>query len=453
MSTTQLDQLDRDFALHPYTNLSAHQQQGPFIITGGDGVYVIDDKGQRYIEGMAGLWCAGLGFSESRLAEAAAKQFAKLPYSHMFAHRSTEPAIVLSAMLAELAPEGVNRAFFVNSGSEAVDTAIKLVSYYNNALGRSNKKKIIARQRAYHGVTVAGASLTGLPYVHGGFDLPAAGSLHADAPHYYRYSLPGESEAEYSSRLVESLEQMIEHEGPETVGAFIAEPVMGAGGVLIPPDGYFEGVQKILRKHDILMIADEVICGFGRTGEMFGSDRFGIKPDLMTTAKQLSSAYLPIGAVLVADRVYNAIEEYSGQFGVFGTGNTYGGHPVSAAVAIETLNLYKERNLIEHVKALEPQFMARLAELEVKTLVGQARGVGLIGAIEIVANKESRMQFPPEEKMAAKVAAKCQSHGLILRPTPGDSVAICPPLIITAQELDELFDKLALSLDEVAAEL
>ena len=297
MSTPNLSQLDKDYALHPYTNLALHQQQGPFVITGGDGVHVIDEQGQRYIEGMAGLWCAGLGFSETRLADAAARQFAKLPYSHMFAHRSTEPAIVLSAMLAEIAPEGVNRVFFVNSGSEAVDTAIKMVSYYNNALGRPNKKKIIARQRAYHGVTVAGASLTGLPYVHGGFDLPAPGSLHADAPHYYRYGLPGESEADYSARLIQSLEQMIEDVGADNIGAFIAEPVMGAGGVLIPPVGYFEGIQAVLRKHDILMIADEVICGFGRTGEMFGSDRLNIQPDLMTTAKQLSAAYLPMRGV------------------------------------------------------------------------------------------------------------------------------------------------------------
>jgi len=453
MSEVNLSQLDKDYALHPYTNLAAHQQQGPFVITGGDGVHVIDDQGKRYIEGMAGLWCAGLGFSETRLADAAAKQFAKLPYSHMFAHRSTEPAIVLSAMLADIAPEGVNRVFFVNSGSEAVDTAIKMVSYYNNALGRPKKKKIIARQRAYHGVTVAGASLTGLPYVHGGFDLPAPGSLHADAPHYYRYGLPGESEADYSARLVQSLEQMIEHEGADTIGAFIAEPVMGAGGVLIPPAGYFEGVQAVLRKHDILMIADEVICGFGRTGEMFGSDRLNIQPDLMTTAKQLSAAYLPIGAVLVADRVYNAIEEYSAQFGVFGTGNTYGGHPVAAAVAVETLNIYRERNLIGHVQSLEPQFLARLAELEANPIVGQARGIGLIGAVELVTNKQTKEQFPAEAKMAAKVAARCQQNGLILRPTPGDSVAVCPPLTITAEELDQLFDRFAQSLQEVAEEL
>lgn len=453
MSNANLSQLDKDYTLHPYTNLTAHQQQGPFVITGGDGIFVIDEQGERYIEGMAGLWCAGLGFSETRLADAAARQFAKLPYSHMFAHRSTEPAIVLSAMLAEIAPEGVNRAFFVNSGSEAVDTAIKMVSYYNNALGRPNKKKIIARQRAYHGVTVAASSLTGLPYVHGGFDLPAKGALHADAPHYYRYGLPGECEADYSARLVKSLEDMIIAEGPDNIAAFIAEPVMGAGGVLIPPTGYFEGVQAVLRKYDILMIADEVICGFGRTGEMFGSDRFNIQPDLMTTAKQLSAAYLPIGAVLVADRVYNAIEEYSGQLGVFGTGNTYGGHPVSAAVAIETLNIYQERNLIGHVKSLEPQFLARLAELEVNALVGQARGVGLIGAVEIVADKASKEQFPAEAKMAAKVAARCQQNGLILRPTPGDSVAVCPPLTITADELDQLFDRFAKSLNEVADEL
>ncbi len=451
MPQQTLSQLDKDHALHPYTNLAAHQDQGPFIISGGDGVYVIDDSGNRYIEGMAGLWCAGLGFSEARLAAAAAEQFAKLPYSHMFAHRSTEPAIELSAALAEIAPEGVDRVFFVNSGSEAVDMAIKLVSYYNNAMGRPSKKRIIARQRAYHGVTVAAASLTGLPYAHSGFDLPLAGSLHTEAPHYYRYGREGESEAQYSARLVAALEQMIDEVGADNIGAFIAEPVMGAGGVLIPPAGYFEGVQALLRKHDILMIADEVICGFGRTGEMFGSDRFAIQPDIMTTAKQLSAAYLPIGAVLVANRVYNAIEEYSSQFGVFGTGNTYGGHPVCAAVALETLAIYKERKLIDHVKALEPQFLARLAELEVNGLVGHARGVGLIGAVELVVDKESKQQYPAEAKMAARVVAECQKNGLILRPTPGDSVAICPPLTINADELDQLFDRLARSLDTVSA--
>ena len=450
---TSLNEADRQFALHPFTNLSGHQADGPFIIEKGDGVYVWDDQGNRLLEGMAGLWCTSLGFNEQRLIDAAAKQFAQLPYSHMFTHRSTPPAIELSKRLVEMAPEGIGKAFFVNSGSEAVDTAVKMAWYYNNALGRTTKKTIIARLRGYHGVTVAAGSLTGLPYAQDGFDLPAIPVMHVETPHHYRHAEQGESEEAYASRLAQSLDDQIMKAGADTIAAFIAEPVMGAGGVVIPPKTYFEKVQAVLKKHDILFIADEVICGFGRTGNTWGSDTYNIQPDIMTCAKQLSSAYLPIGAVLVSDHLYDTFQDYSDKLGVFGTGTTYGGHPVSAAVALETLNIYESDNIFSHVKARAPHFEERVQALQNHPLVGQARSVGLIGAIELVADKSTKEQYPAEQKMAAKVMAAARKRNLILRATPGDSVAFCPPLIINDDQIDEMFDAVADALNDVHSSL
>ena len=440
---------DRQFALHPFTHLSNHQSQGPFIVERGEGVYVWDDQGNRLLEGMSGLWCTSLGFSEHRLAAAAAKQFAELPYSHMFTHRSTPPAIELSQRLVELAPEGIGKCFFVNSGSEAVDTAVKMAWYYNNALGRPGKKTIIARHRAYHGVTVAAGSLTGLPYAQDGFDLPAIPVMHVETPHAYRHAEESETGQDYSTRLAQSLERQILEAGPDTIAAFIAEPVMGAGGVLIPPEGYFEKVQEVLARHDILFIADEVICGFGRTGNVWGSDTYNIKPDIMTSAKQLSSAYLPIGAVLVSDRMYKVFEQYTDKLGVFGTGTTYGGHPVSAAVALETLRIYESDDIYGQVKQRSPHFAERVQALQNHPLVGHARSVGLIGAVELVADKSSKEQFPPSDKMAAQVMAAARRHNLILRAVPGDSVAFCPPLIINDEQIDEMFDAVTDALNDV----
>ena len=450
MTSQTLAELDRRHSLHPFTALRAHREsEPPFVIERGEGVYVVDDHGKRYLEGMSGLWCASLGFSESRLAEAAAKQFAAMPYSHLFAHRSTVPAIELAAKLAELAPEGLERVYFVNSGSEAVDLAIKLVWYVNNALGRPNKKTIIARKRAYHGVTVAAGSLTGLPYAQEGFDLPAIPVLHVDTPYAYRGAREGESEEAFATRLAEELEATILEAGADTIAAFIAEPVMGAGGVLIPPEGYFEKVQAVLRRHDILFIADEVICGFGRTGNWWGSDTCAIRPDMMTCAKQLSAAYLPIGAVLLSDALYEAIEEYASRLGTFGTGNTYGGHPVAAAVALETLRIYEEEDIVGRVRSLAGHFAERVQALGNHPLVGNARGVGLIGAVELVADKSTKESFPAATKIALQVANAAREHGVIVRPTPGDSVAFCPPLIIGESEIDELFDAVGEALNDV----
>ncbi len=438
---------DLAYSVHPYTNLAVHEERGPFVITRGEGIYVYDDQDNQYIEGLAGLWCTGLGFNEKRLIDAAARQFEQLPFSHSFAHRATIPVIELSEKLIDIAPGDIAKVYLVNSGSEAVDTAIKMVWYYQNAMGKPEKKKIISRKRAYHGVTVAAGSLTALPYAQDGWDLPIDRFIHTDTPCYYRYGEAGESEEDFATRLAENLDKQIQAEGPDTVGGFIAEPVMGAGGVMTPPKTYFEKIQKVLKKHDVLLIADEVICGFGRTGEMWGSDTYGIRPDLLTCAKQLSSAYLPIGAVMLTDRLYQAFVEQSRKLGIFGTGNTYGGHPVAAAVALETLKIYEDDDIIGHVKTVSARFQERLKEMGRHPLVGEARGVGLLGGLEIVADKETREQFPVANKTAPLVAEKILGEKLVVRPLPGDGIGICPPLVVTETEIDDIFDRIGRGLD------
>ena len=441
-------QKDIAYALHPYTNLAAHEEQGPLVITRGEGVYVWDDKDNQYLEGLAGLWCVSLGFSESRLADAATRQFADLPYSHTFAHRSTEPVIELSERLISIAPKPMARAFFLNSGSEAIDTAIKFAWYYNNGRGLPAKKKIISRLRGYHGVTVAGGSLTAIPLMQNDFDLPLDRMMQTETPNFYRFGNKGESEEQFATRLADSLEQLILAEGPETVAAFVAEPVMGAGGVILPPAGYFQKIQAVLDKYDVLMVADEVICGFGRTGNMWGCDTYGIRPDMVTCAKQLSSGYLPISALMISDKIYDVFKEQSRKHGALGMGYTYGGHPVCSAVALETLKIYEERDMIGHVQSVAPHFLERLAELSTSTIVGEARGVGLIAALELVEDKATRTQFPVEAKAAAALAASALARGLIVRGLPGDVIGICPPLIIESSQIDELFDKLGAAVAE-----
>ncbi len=444
---------DLAYSLHPYTNLAVHEEKGPLVIVRGEGIYVYDDQDNKYIEGLSGLWCTGLGYSQPRLVEAATKQMSVLPFNHSFAHRASEPVIDLSEKLISIAPKSLSKVYLVNSGSEAVDTAMKLVWYYHNAIGKPDKKKIISRLRAYHGVTIAAGSLTALAYAQNGFDLPIDRVIHCDTPCYYRYGQEGESEEDFATRLAEALDAQIIAEGPDTVGGFIAEPVMGAGGVLVPPKTYFEKIQKVLKKHDVLLIADEVINGFGRTGNMWGCDTYNIQPDLLTCAKQLSSAYIPIGAVLCSDKLYKAFVEQSKKLGIFGTGNTYGGHPVAAAVALETLKIYEDEDILGHVRAIMPHFQKRLAKLADHALVGDARGVGLIGAIEIVKDKATKEQYPVETKAAPLVAEKIMAENLILRPTPGDGVGICPPLIITDAEIDDMFDRIERGLDAAAAVL
>ena len=439
----------RDIAsyLHPYTNLKTHQETGPLIITRGEGVNVFDEDGNKYIEGLAGLWCTSLGFSNERLIEAATKAMEQLPFYHGFTHKSHPAGIELAEKLLAMVPAPMSKVFFANSGSEANDTAIKIIWYINNALGKPEKKKIISRQKAYHGVTVATASLTGLPNNQRDFDLPIERILHTDCPHFYRFGADSEREEEFATRCAENLENMILEEGPETIAAFFAEPVMGAGGVLVPPPTYFEKIQKVLKKYDILLLADEVICGFGRTGNMFGSETFGIRPDMITIAKALSSGYLPISALMISEDIFQLMVKESEKIGVFGHGFTYGGHPVPAAVALETLKIYEETDILGHIRSVAPIMQDKLRQLGTHPLVGEARGVGLIGAIEPVRNKETKEFFDPSAGIGAYLAGRAQENGLITRAI-GDVLAFAPPLVIDADQIAKMMNMVSKSLDE-----
>jgi len=452
MSVRPNSAASRDIAyhLHPYTNARKNEDEGSLILDRGEGVYVIDEDGNRYLEAMAGLWCAGLGFSEKRLVAAATQQMSKLPYYHSFAQKTVTPAVDLAEKLIEITPEPLTKVFFANSGSEANDTAIKMVWYYNNALGRPQKKKIISRVKGYHGVTVAAASLTAMPYVQTDFDVPIPNIIHTGAPHYYRFGAEGESESDFVERMARELEELIVKEGPDTVAAFIGEPVQGAGGVIEPPAGYWEKIQAVLRKHDVLLIADEVITGFGRTGKLFGCETYGIKPDMMTVAKQLSGAYMPISAVLVSDPIYQAIADNSAKLGSFGHGYTYSAHPVAAAVALETLKIYEDRDIVGHVRAVAPRLQEGLRRFADHPLVGEVRGVGLIAAVELVADKAAKTPFDPVGKVGGVFAAAAQDNGVIFR-NLGDAIACCPPLIITEAEIDEVLAGFAKALDHTAA--
>ncbi len=445
----------RDIAhhLHPYTNFKKHEANGPLTIVRGRGVYVMDDDGKEYIEGMSGLWSAALGFSNERLAAVAYEQMKQLPFYHAFNQRSHEPAINLAEKLKSMAPVPMSKVFFANSGSEANDTVIKMVWYMNNALGRPEKKKIISRIKGYHGVTVASASLTGLPTNHRSFDLPIAGILHTSCPHYYRFGVEGESEEQFATRCAEELEALILKEGPETCAAMICEPVMGAGGVIVPPKGYYEKIQAVLKKYDMLFIADEVICGFGRTGNVWGSQTMGIKPDILSCAKALSASFLPISAVMITDKVYQALMSESDKIGTWGHGFTYSGHPVAAAVALEAQKIYEETDLFGHARRMSPIFSQHIQSFANHPLVGEAMSIGLVGALEIVSDKKTKTPFDLATVGAGlRVTTHAQARGLFVR-NMGDRVALCPPLIINETELGDLFGRLRQAFDATLADL
>ena len=441
----------RDIAslMHGMTNLVRHEQEGPLIVDEGHGVYVKDLEGNEYIEGMAGLWCTSLGFDNERLIQAAIAQMRKLPTYHTFFHRSNMPAIDLAEKLLQLTPTPMARVWFANSGSEANDHMVKFVWYYNNARGKPEKKKIIAREQGYHGIAVSSGSLTGLPAMHKGFDLPIPNILHTGSHHYYRYARPGESEEAFATRRAEELEQLILAQGPDTVAAFVAEPVMGAGGAVIAPKTYFQKIQAVLAKYDVLMVADEVITGFFRTGNRFACETYAIKPDILVIAKQLSSAYLPISAVILNEKVYGPIREFSATNGILGTGFTYSGHPVPAAVALETMKIYDEMDIGAHVRKVSKHAQERLGALADHPLVGDASGVGLIGSVEIVKDKETKESF--DLSFAGWATDACTRRGVILRACTGGGIriAFCPPLIIKESELDILFDRWRLALDDI----
>jgi 4-aminobutyrate---pyruvate transaminase len=437
---------DIETLIHPYTNLDQFRQTGPLVLDRGQGVHVYDSEGKSYIEGMSGLWCTALGYGNEELVETAAAQMRKLSFAHLFGAKSHDPAIELAERLKEIAPVPISKVFFCNSGSEANDTQVKLVWYMNNALGRPRKKKIISRHKAYHGITIASASLTGLPANQIDFDLPIANIIHTACPHHYRFAYEGESEQDFSARLARELEELIIAQDPDTVAAFIAEPVMGAGGVIVPPAGYFPAIAVVCAKYDLYLICDEVITGFGRLGKMFGCDVVGFTPHAISIAKALSSAYVPIAGVMLPEMMYEAMLIESRKIGTFGHGFTYSGHPVAAAVAVKTLEIIQRDRIVDAAAAKAPQFQARLRALGEHPLVGEARGTGLIGAVELVSDKPSKRGFDPKLGVTARCAQFAQDVGLIVRAL-ADSVAICPPLVITPAEIDVMFDRLATALN------
>lgn len=431
--------------LYPTTNLAAIEQ---LSIVRGEGVYVYDSQGRRYLEGMSGLWCTALGYGNQELVDTVRQQMETLSFTHLFGGKTHPMAIELADRLSAMLPVPDARLFFGNSGSDANDTHVKLLRYFADVSGKPERFKIITRERAYHGVTLAAGSLTSLPANAAHFNPPleALGILRTDAPHYYRGALPGESEDGFVDRITNNLEQLIIAEGPETIAAFLAEPVTGASGVIVPPEGYYAKVQAILKKYGILFIADEVITGFGRTGNDFGCTTMDIRPDMMTLAKQLSSAYFPISAAVIPGWLHEALIEPSSKVGAFGHGYTYSGHPVGCATALKTLEIMQRDRLFEHAASVGAYLQKKLHPLAEHPLVGEVRGVGLIAGIELVADKNTGEPFA--DGAAGAFAQKaCQDHGLIVRAL-GSTLALCPPLVISPEQVDELAAALTVALDE-----
>ena len=433
--------LSNDHHLAPFSDFKQLKEVGPRIITSAKGVYLWDSEGHKILDGMAGLWCVAIGYGRDELADAASKQMRELPYYNLFFMTAHPPVLELSKVIAEVAPEGMNHVFFTGSGSEGNDTMLRMVRHYWAIKGQPNKKVIISRKNGYHGSTVAGASLGGMTYMHEQGDLPIPGITHIAQPYWF-----GEggdmSPEEFGIWAANQLEEKILEIGVDNVGAFIAEPIQGAGGVIIPPDTYWPRIKEILAKYDILFVADEVICGFGRTGEWFGSDFYGLKPDMMTIAKGLTSGYIPMGGLIVRDEVVAVLNEG----GDFNHGFTYSGHPVAAAVALENIRILREEKIIEKVHAeTAPYLQKRLRELNDHPLVGEVRGVGMLGAIELVQDKATRKRY--EGKGVGMICRQfCFDNGLIMRAV-GDTMIISPPLVITKDEIDELVTKARKCLD------
>ena len=442
---------DVETLLHPFTHLQLHRSTGPLIIDHGKGIYLYDSTGKPYFDALAGLWCTSLGFGNEELIDAITQQLHKLPFASLFQGKSHDLAIELAEKLKELAPCPTSKVLFSSGGSDANDMQVKMTWYYNNARGLPKKKKIISRLRGYHGITVASGSLTGLPPVHADFDLPFPNVLHTTCPDYYRYSRDGESEDEFCARMAQDLDEMIQREGPETIAGFIAEPVMGAGGLVIPPKNYFPKINEVLSAYDVRFISDEVICGFGRTGNWFGAQSLGMKPTTITMAKAITASYFPLGAITIEDDLYQAMVRQSEKIGVFAHGYTYTGHPVGCAAALKTIEIYKRDKIIEHVQKVAPVFAERIRQLEDHPLVGNTRSIGLLGGVELVADKKTRRLFDPKQSVGVNCVANLHHHGVINRAVGGDVIAFCPPLIVTAQEINAIFDIMEKALDETEA--
>jgi putrescine aminotransferase len=449
LSTEELQALDTAHYLHPFTDYKQLGRKGSRVITRAEGVYLWDSDGRRILDGMAGLWCVNVGYGRRELAEAAYRQLLQLPYYNSFFQTATPPAIELATLLSEVTPSHLNRVFFTGSGSEGNDTVVRMVRHYWNALGRPDKTVIISRENAYHGSTMAGASLGGMKPMHAQGGLPIPDIVHIGQPYWYDQGGDLTPE-EFGLRAARELAEKIDELGEDRVAAFIAEPIQGAGGVIIPPDSYWPEVRRILAERDILFVADEVICGFGRTGEWFGSETYGLEPDLMTMAKGMSSGYLPIGGVMVSDRVADVLIERGGEFN---HGFTYSGHPTCAAVAARNIRIIRDEGIVEHVRqTAAPHLARRWAELADHPLVGEARCKGLVGALELVADKAARKRFPEVGKTGTLCRDFCFDNGIIMRAVR-DTMIISPPLVITPAQIDELVALARRSLDLTANRL
>lgn len=444
-STDSIQALDNAHHIHPFTVHHELRDQNPRIISSAKGVYLWDSDGNRIIDGMAGLWCTQVGYGVEELADIASDAIKSLSYYNTFFQTTTPAVAELSKLVASKTPADLNQIFFASSGSEANDTAIKLIKYYWNLKGQPNKKAIISRDRSYHGTTIGAASLTGLPFMHGIFDLPLPGIHHiGPAPHYYEYADDGESEEAFATRCAQALEDKILELGAENVAAFIGEPVMGAGGLMIPPKGYWQQIEAICHKYNVLLWADEVICGFGRTGSWFGCQTYGFTPDIMTMAKGLSSGYVPISALALNDEIADTIVAADSEMA---HGFTYSGHPVCCSVAIRNIELIEEWGLVgKRGEETAAHFQSRLAELEDHPLVGQTRGVGMLGALELVKDKNTKARFEPEGHAGTTCRNQCFETGVVMRAV-GDTMFLSPPLVISKEEIEEMFSLIRTSLD------
>ena len=443
--TRHIRELDSANHLHPFTTHHDLRGKGPRVITNAEGVYIYDSEGNKILDGMAGLWCVQVGYGNEELARVAYDTLKKLSYYNLFFQTTTPYAAELAGLVASKTPPGLDQILFSSSGSEANDGALKLIWYYWNLMGKPEKKAIISRQRAYHGSTVAGASISGLPFMQGIFDLPLPRFHHVGpTPCYYQYGLPGESEREFGLRCARALEEKILELGPENVAAFVGEPVMGAGGLMTPPEGYWREIEKICRKYDILLWSDEVICGFGRTGSWFGCQTYGFTPDIMTMAKGMSSGYMPMSAVALGPRMAGPIIASDNEMA---HGYTYSGHPVGCAVSIRNIEMLEEKQLVgARGKAASERFQAGLKALQDHPLVGETRGVGLLGAIELVKNKETRERWSASGATGVTCRGHCFNSGVVMRAV-GETMFLCPPLIISDNEIDELFTLVKRALD------
>jgi L-2,4-diaminobutyrate transaminase len=453
----RIKEMDRRAVLHPFTQAAdyASGKIDPVVVESGSGARIRTADGQELIDGFGGLYCVNVGYGRAEVADAIHQQAQQLAYYHSYAGHTTEPLARLSDRLIRMAPAGMAKVFYGLSGSDANETQAKLVWYYNNLRGKPTKKKIIARERGYHGSSVISGSMTGLSFYHDLMDLPLPIIRRTGVPHHYWGAAEGESEQAFSARRAAELDTLIEREGPDTVGAFIAEPVLGTGGIIPPPAGYWNAVQPVLRKHDVLLIADEVITGFGRVGTPFGSDLYGMAPDLITCAKGLTSAYVPMSAVLIGEKVWNVVRDGAEQAGAFSHGYTYSGHPLGAAAANACLDIVEQEDLAGNAARVGGHLLAGLSQaLSQHEMVGEVRGVGMLAAVEFVADRAAKRRFDPALKVGARLSAAARARGLITRAMPhGDILGFAPPLVLTSADADRIVEITADAVRDVADQM